>query len=412
VKVRSPLRCKTVQGICQKCYGTTPGTNQVPSLGAAVGVMAAQALGEPVMQMTMNTFHSGGTSSNATIGLPRVKQLLDLSEDHNNPAVLSKVSGTVTAIDSDPSKPYDTVTIDKVVHVVPHTMDNKSKALRVSVGDKITKGDFITVGDIHDINTALDDDDSKVVITNAAPKTLFELKQDAQGMNEALDYVKDYITGSMEYSFNKTVGTGKIDRKHLETIISKLGSKGIITDPGDSQFIRGQDIDINEVIKWNADNTNPYNAKAVSLNVPGKVIGRTAVGKYKDKKGNILLADGQEVTSAAVGQLLANNIKEIKILPRPIQYQAQMNSKGTVIDKGHTNWLSNMAVDDVYLHVSRGAATGQTDKLNEPRTRLMTGKLLNVGKGYELNKNPKTKDTTNSIASKMLNFFTKNPFEK
>ena len=61
VVVRSPLRCKTVHGVCQRCYGALPGTLQPVKIGAAVGVLASQALGEPVTQMTMNTFHSGAS---------------------------------------------------------------------------------------------------------------------------------------------------------------------------------------------------------------------------------------------------------------------------------------------------------------------------------------------------------------
>jgi hypothetical protein len=75
-------------------------------------------------------------------------------------------------------------------------------------------------------------------------------------------------------------------------------------------------------------------------------------------------------------------------------------SKGTVVTKGHDNWLSNMGYQDIYEQVIRGAIHGQVDKLEDPRARLMTGKLLNVGEGFNADKNK-----ANGTHTKMQNFF-------
>ena len=153
VSVRSPLSCKNLQGVCAKCYGTDLGRNKLVEIGEAIGTVAGQAIGEPGTQLTMRTFHSGGTASvggDITSGLPRVEEVFEKRRP-KNPAVVNIVDGVVSDI-QDLGK-------EKIIKVIPELEDSgkgKKKEVEytvhykrmslVKIGDKVLKGDIITDG--------------------------------------------------------------------------------------------------------------------------------------------------------------------------------------------------------------------------------------------------------------------------
>lgn len=97
VSVRSPLTCNTVSGICQSCYGMDLATRNTVALGSAVGIIAAQSIGEPATQLTMRTFHDGGTQADKadmTQGIDRIKQLFEIRTP-KNPAIVAPFDGVV-----------------------------------------------------------------------------------------------------------------------------------------------------------------------------------------------------------------------------------------------------------------------------------------------------------------------------
>ena len=100
VIIRSPIMCKTLRGMCSACYGYDLGHNEQVSLGSAVGIVAAQAIGEPGTQLTMRTFHTGGVAAagDITLGLPRIEELFELRTPEN-PALISDVDGEVLEIE-------------------------------------------------------------------------------------------------------------------------------------------------------------------------------------------------------------------------------------------------------------------------------------------------------------------------
>jgi DNA-directed RNA polymerase subunit beta' len=248
---------------------------QLPRLGEPVGVLASQAMGEPVMQMTMNTFHSGGTSSAASLGVERVQQILGLKVDKDNTATLANTSGKITKIDHGVNGTFDTVYVNNVPHKVPHYSNGEPKQLRIKVGDQVTKGDFLTIGNIKDMWEYESDDNT--IVTNAKPKQLFDLmssRTDTDNPTDAaLQYTQNYLTGNMEYVFNKTV-PGAIDRRHIETVIGKLTSKVKVIEPGDSKYVKGQVVDRNEIDRWNAENASVFSAKKVSTASAAGVVGK------------------------------------------------------------------------------------------------------------------------------------------
>ena len=125
VAVRSPLVCKTLHGICSKCYGMDLGKGELIDIGEAVGTIAAQAIGEPGTQLTMRTFHSGGAASaggDITQGLPRVEEIFEKRRP-KNPAIIATVNGNVTSV-KDFGK-------EKIITVIPD-IEDKGKSKTVS----------------------------------------------------------------------------------------------------------------------------------------------------------------------------------------------------------------------------------------------------------------------------------------
>ncbi|MEK7635227.1 MAG: DNA-directed RNA polymerase subunit beta' [Patescibacteria group bacterium] len=216
ITVRSPLTCKTLDGICVHCYGSDLGKNKIIELGEAVGTVAAQAIGEPGTQLTMRTFHAGGTASvggDITSGLPRVEEVFE-NRTPKNPAVISKVSGVVSEIKIDGK--------DKIIIVLPEETEksklktnteylvNYHRVVLVRVGDKVEKGDFLTDG-----SADLDE--------------LFKFA----GKEKTQNYIIHEITKIYELQGEP------VSRKHIEVIIKQMFSRRKIKHPGDTEFSYG-----------------------------------------------------------------------------------------------------------------------------------------------------------------------------
>ncbi|MBI2120197.1 MAG: DNA-directed RNA polymerase subunit beta' [Parcubacteria group bacterium] len=220
VFVRSALTCKSVYGMCQQCYGLDLGRNKLVLLGEAVGVVAAQAIGEPGTQLTMRTFHAGGIAQaggDITAGLPRVEEIFERRSIRSN-AIISKTDGVVME-----AKQGEKETIIKVLADGPQGKDKKAemeyatdfrRVTLVKSGDKVEKGDVLTdgSGDIAEI---------------------FKYG----GKEKAENYIISEISKVYELQ------GASIDRKHLEVVIRQMFSRRIIRDSGDTRFNIGQTIE-------------------------------------------------------------------------------------------------------------------------------------------------------------------------
>ncbi len=231
VKVRSPLSCKTIRGVCSKCYGLDLGKNDLVALGEAVGTVAAQAIGEPGTQLTMRTFHAGGTASQGgdiTSGLPRVEEVFEKRRP-KNPAVVSTVNGVVTG--------FKDLGKEKAIYVIPEIEDKgKSKSSEieylfpyrrtpmVKVGDKVKKGQLLTDGSA-DIDEVFD----------------------FGGEEQAKDYVISEV-GKIYELQGETVS-----RKHIELIVKQMFSRKRVTDSGDTNLTEGMIIDDIQLSEENAE---------------------------------------------------------------------------------------------------------------------------------------------------------------
>jgi len=224
VTVRSPLGCKAQFGICVNCYGIDLGKNLLVDMGEAVGTVAAQAIGEPGTQLTMRTFHAGGTASvggDITGGLPRVEEVFEMRTP-KNPAVVNTVDGEVLEI-KDMGR-------EKVIRVMPEiaSKKNKKEVVEYSVpynrmslvkeGDKVKKGDIITDG-------------------SADIEELF--KYGGKAVTE------NYIIKEVSKIYELQGET--VSRKHIEVIVKQMFSRRRVKDPGGSSFSSGDIVDSNEI---------------------------------------------------------------------------------------------------------------------------------------------------------------------
>jgi len=223
VKIRSPLTCKTLRGICQKCYGWHLGDNELVKMGEAVGVVAAQAIGEPGTQLTMRTFHTGGVAGagDITLGLPRVQEIFEARAPRGQ-AEISHYDGTVADItpegvikikvDSGEIK-NNTGQKAKKSEVVEYKVPPKTGIL-VMKGDKVKKGQQLSEGSLD-------------------LKELFKLKGEEE--------VQRYILKEIQ---NIYVSQGAlIHDKHIKIIIRQMFSRVRVNDPGDSLFITGEIVE-------------------------------------------------------------------------------------------------------------------------------------------------------------------------
>ena len=238
--MRTVLTCRSEHGVCCKCYGANMATGKPVSLGEAVGVIAAQSIGEPGTQLTMRTFHTGGvaTSDDITQGLPRVEELFEARKPKGC-AVICDVNGTVTVPqDSDKKVVQVTDANGKVTEfVIPYT-----SRIKVHTGDVVESGTPLTEGSIF-------------------PQDLLSTK--------GLRAVEEYLVKEVQATY-RTNGV-EINDKHVEVIVRQMLRKVRIEDAGDTDMLPGEVVDI---FKFEAENDRaldndgmPATAKRILLGI-------------------------------------------------------------------------------------------------------------------------------------------------
>jgi DNA-directed RNA polymerase subunit beta' len=215
VKIRSVVSCKSQRGICQKCYGKDLGKNGLVQMGQAVGIVAAQAIGEPGTQLTMRTFHVGGVAgSDITQGLPRVEEIFEARPPRGE-SMVSEVDGKVVEIDTS-GKKVITIKIEensktKEIREYPVSSDT---TIKVEVGQLVGKGVQLNEGHID-------------------LKKLYKV----MGREAILRYVNREIQ-----EIYAAQGEG-INDKHIEVIIRQMLSRIKVVDPGDTDLLPGDMVE-------------------------------------------------------------------------------------------------------------------------------------------------------------------------
>ena len=220
IEIRSALTCKTPNGVCQKCYGRNLATGNLVETGEAVGIMAAQSIGEPGTQLTMRTFHTGGVAGgdDITQGLPRVEELFE-ARNPKGKATIAEINGKVASIKEDNGK-YKIV-IENDVEARDH-VTNYNMKLRVAVGDSVVAGDKLTEGAI-------------------SPKELLAVTDPITA--------QEYILKEIQMVY-KLQGVD-ISDKHVELIVKRMISKVRIVDSGDTELVEGLTISLHDFTEAN-----------------------------------------------------------------------------------------------------------------------------------------------------------------
>ena len=226
--IRSAFTCKSRHGVCRKCYGRNMATGKDVEVGEAIGIMAAQSIGEPGTQLTMRTFHTGGVAGGdggaITQGLPRVEELFE-ARCPKGVAVIAQITGEITSIERIEGTMRQEVIVTNANESVSHKI-NANQTLRpwVQVGATIQAGVAMTEGPLD-------------------PKELLRVA----GVREVQDYIlkevkKVYQSQGIE-----------ISDKHIEVMIKQMLKKVIVVDSGDTDLNVGVQLSLNNITKINRD---------------------------------------------------------------------------------------------------------------------------------------------------------------
>ena len=222
VRIRTVLGCKARSGVCAKCYGMNLATSEEVNMGEAVGIIAAQSIGEPGTQLTMRTFHSGGVAGDdITQGLPRVEELFEARKPKKM-GQLAEISGRVS-IDTTQRAAYRTVTITADDGEVKQYQIAHNMGLKVSDGSEVKRGDRLTDGSL-------------------SPHDVLRIS--------GLEAVQNYLIQEVQAVYRQQ-GVD-INDKHIEIIVRQMMRKVKIEDAGDTDLLTGSVVDVQEFEDANA----------------------------------------------------------------------------------------------------------------------------------------------------------------
>ncbi len=221
VKIRTILTCRSHNGICAKCYGANMASGEPVQVGEAVGIIAAQSIGEPGTQLTMRTFHSGGVAGDdITQGLPRVEELFEARKPKGL-AIIAEIDGVATLRDT--KKKREVIVTNEETGEVKEYLIPYGSRIKVSDGQVLEAGDELTEGSVN-------------------PHDLLKVK--------GVRAVQDYMLREVQRVY-RLQGVDIAD-KHIEVIVRQMLKKIRIEDNGDSNFLPGTLVDVLEYEDMNA----------------------------------------------------------------------------------------------------------------------------------------------------------------
>jgi len=299
VRIRSLVKCKALDGVCRLCYGNDLSKGELVKVGEAVGIVTAQAIGEPGTQLTMRTFHTGGIAGGAdiTMGLPRVMEIFEARSPQFK-ALVADVDGKVLSVE-DTGK-------QRIITVEVKDSDEKREyAIAPNLAVSVSKGDLISVG-------------QQLSEGHIDLKELFAMTDD-------IDIVARYIIREVQAIYFPT--GDNINDKHVELIVRMMFSRVKVLDPGDTDLLSG---DIIEKRRLWQENEKAKQRKKIEATAEQLLLGMTKVSLTTDSF--LSAASFQEtarvlIDSATVGKEdMLKGLKENVIIGRLIPAGTGLNS--------------------------------------------------------------------------------------
>lgn len=335
VKVRSPLRCIAPKGTCAKCYGLDE-HGHTPEVGENIGAKAGQTISEPLIQMTMRTFHTGGAAGTGADveGYARIDQLLQMPKDVAGAAPLSPIDGRVTKITKGLGGGFSvTIGKDRVVHVP------QGRNLKVKVGSEVKRGEPLSDGPIK-------------------PQDLVK----HLGMTAAQDYLTDELKKSYQgQGFN-------LHRKTFETIVRSLGNTTQVQNAAaGTGYLPG------DIIPYTVAQHHNQN---LIQEVP---IGQSAGQKLAEPVGG--LKKGYEMTQADISRLEAT-VKTVKIEKDPIVHAPLLKSVRN-LPLLRKDWMAALGYQQLQRALTQGASQGWSTDTSDYHPIPAFAYGADFGKGKE-----------------------------
>ena len=240
IKIRTILTCRSHSGVCAKCYGANMATGEPVKVGEAVGIIAAQSIGEPGTQLTMRTFHSGGVAGgDITQGLPRVEELFEARKPKGL-AIITEIAGTANLNDTNKKREIivtNRETGESKAYLIPY-----GSRIKVADGAELEAGDELTEGSVN-------------------PHDILRIK--------GLRAVQDYMIQEVQRVY-RLQGV-EINDKHIEVIVRQMLKKIRIEESGDTEFLPGTNVDrlefedVNEALE--AEGKEPATGEQIIMGI-------------------------------------------------------------------------------------------------------------------------------------------------
>ena len=333
-EIRTVLTCRAHSGICAKCYGMNLATSKPVGPGEAVGIIAAQSIGEPGTQLTMRTFHTGGVAGadDITQGLPRVEELFEARKP-KHPGILSEVAGHVHITQEGNSRKVTVMALDgeNQEYQIPY-----GAKLSVVEGEEIAKGDRLTEGSLN-------------------PHDVLRIS----GVKATQNYLVSQVVGVY-----KSQGVD-INSKHIEVMVRQMMRKVQIDEPGDTRFLEQQVVDKLEFMEEN-----------------DRIWGKKVVVDAGDSQN---MQAGQIVTARKLRD--ENSMLKRRDL-KPVEVRDAVAATSTQILQGITraalqtsSFMSAASFQETTKVLNEAAINGKIDKLEGMKENVICGHLIPAGTG-------------------------------
>ncbi|BBJ27720.1 DNA-directed RNA polymerase subunit beta' [Athalassotoga saccharophila] len=370
IKIRSPMTCELSNGVCEKCYGMDLSNHRIVHIGEAIGIIAAQSIGEPGTQLTMRTFHTGGiaTTGDITQGLPRAEELFEARKKLKDVSgIFSHVSGYVKQIKQEENKTLKIYIEDDDGNLHDYTVPKKTQ-VRVREGQRVLAGTPLTTGTIR-------------------PRDLLEKVSTESSFQYLLREVKRvYAEQGVD-----------IHDKHFEVIIKQMFNKVEVTDAGDTNILPGTLLSLEEAKRINEE-IRKENSRVEENR--SKIVGKELVYSVSslDEKNEEIAKAGDILTEEMVAKMVDKGIKSVTVKigdkkeryiinpKNEIQYKQKL-LRITTASLESEGFLSAASFQQTPQILAEAAVEGRGDMLKGLKENVIIGQLIPSGTGLSVYNN-------------------------